>query len=560
MRGVAQNTRERSLWAWGWADKFPDQTARAGLVQLGRALIPTSSPALRELPSSPSIPDSSTQVPDAIAAFSTQHPRERAMRTRGRAFPDLVAGFRGDYIGAPDIVTSPRSEEEVARVLDIADAKGWVVVPFGGGTSVVGGVDSAAARVGGRAGVWEHESRVWTSARTDGVREGRVVVCLDMAAMGGVREIDATSRLARIGAGALGPALEDELAKHGLTLRHYPQSFEFSTLGGWLATRAGGHYATGPTRIDELCHSLSLVTPRGTMATHRHPGSGAGPEANRLVLGSEGALGVITEAWMRVVPRPRWRASASVTYRELDQGVAATKALAQSGLWPSNARLLDANEARLHRVRFDGSSVLLLGFESADHPLDAWMARAIELAKDHGGEVVSGPTLKDDGDKARGGGEADKWRQAFFDAPYLQSALLSIGVLSDTFETACTWAQFPELHARIVGDVGRALAAECGGGIVSCRFTHVYPDGPAPYYTFIGALRPGAEIPQWCALKAAASDALAACGGTITHHHAVGRTHRPWYERERPALFGDALAAVKRELDPHGVMNPGVLI
>ncbi|MFN0250356.1 MAG: FAD-binding oxidoreductase [Kofleriaceae bacterium] len=565
---MAQNTRERSLWAWGWADKFPDHTARAGLVQLGKALIPTASPVLRELPHDPAGTPSSDSyavaaprapIPDALVDFATQSPRERAMRTRGRAFPDLVAGFTGAFAGAPDLVARPRTDEEVLRVLEVANERGWAVVPFGGGTSVVGGVDSAAARDGGRAGVWGDDSRVWSGASRE-VRTADVVVSLDMGAIDGVRELDTESRLARIGAGALGPALEDGLARHGLTLRHYPQSFEFSTLGGWLATRAGGHYATGPTRIDELCHSLTLVTPRGALATHRHPGSGAGPEANRLVFGSEGALGVITEAWMRVVPRPRWRASASIAYRDFERGVGAARALAQSGLLPSNARLLDANEARLHRVRFDGSHVLLVGFESADHPLDAWMARALELAKDYGGEVVSGPIHKDDGDKARSGGDADKWRQAFFDAPYLQSALLSIGVLSDTFETACTWSQFPAMHARIVGDVQRALEAECGGGIVSCRFTHVYPDGPAPYYTFIGALRPGAELVQWRAIKAAASDALAATGGTITHHHAVGRTHRPWYERERPALFGDALLAVKRELDPNGVMNPGVLL
>jgi alkyldihydroxyacetonephosphate synthase len=157
-------------------------------------------------------------------------------------------------------------------------------------------------------------------------------------------------------------------------------------------------------------------------------------------------------------------------------------------------------------------------------------------------------------------GAAGAWRQAFFDAPYLQSAMLSIGVVSDTFETACTWTQFPELHARVTAAVSQALADECGGGIVSCRFTHVYPDGPAPYYTFVGALRPGGELAQWRAIKAAASDALAAAGGTITHHHAIGRVHRPWYDRERPALFGDALAAIKRDFDPHGILNPGVLV
>jgi alkyldihydroxyacetonephosphate synthase len=277
------------------------------------------------------------------------------------------------------------------------------------------------------------------------------------------------------------------------------------------------------------------------------------------VLGSEGALGVITEAWMRIVPRPRWRASASVAFRDFTAGVAAVRALAQSGLAPSNARLLDGHEARLHRVRFDGASVLLIGFESADHPLGAWLARAVELARDHGGELASGPTESDDSSASRTGA-AGAWRQAFFDAPYMQSALLSIGVMSDTFETACSWTQFPALHAAVTAAVSRALADECGGGIVTCRFTHVYPDGPAPYYTFVGALRPGAELAQWRAIKAAAAEALAAAGGTITHHHAVGRIHRPWYDRERPPLFGDALAAVKRALDPDGILNPGVLV
>lgn len=532
---VNQGTRERSIWAWGWRDKFPDDAARAGLTQLAKVLVPTATPAARTLPSdAPVVPSPRVEIPAPLADFSTAAPRERAMHTRGRAFPDLVHGFAGDFTGAPDLVVRPRDEAEVTRVLAECDARGWAVVPFGGGTSVVGGVDAALAR-GDRG----------------------AVVSLDLGALAGVREVDATSRLARIGAGTLGPALEDELATHGLTLRHYPQSFEFSTLGGWLATRAGGHYATGPTRIDEHAHALTMVTPRGVLATHRHPGSGAGPEPARWLIGSEGALGVITEAWMRVVPRPRWRATASIAYRDFTAAVAATRALAQSGLYPSNARLLDANEARLHRVRFDGTSVLLVGFESADHPLGPWLARALELAKDHGGEVVSGPSESDDSTRT---GAAGAWRQAFFDAPYLQSALLSIGVLSDTFETACSWTQFPAMHARITSAVQRALDEECGGGIVACRFTHVYPDGPAPYYTFVGALRPGGELAQWRAIKAAASEALAAEGGTITHHHAVGRTHRPWYDRERPALFADALAAVKRELDPRGILNPGVLV
>jgi alkyldihydroxyacetonephosphate synthase len=527
--------RQRSLWAWGWSDKFPDDNARKGMAQMVGAFVPTAAPALRALPSSePAVGEPSVAIPDALADIATQHPYERATRTRGRAFPDLVAGFAGEYAGAPDVVVRPRDTSDVVRVVAECNARGWTVVPFGGGTSVVGGVDSTLAR-----------------------GAGKPVVSLDLGALAGVHEVDTTSRLARIAGGTRGPDLEDALAPHGFTLRHFPQSFEFSTLGGWLATRAGGHYATGPTHIDDHCHAVTMVSPYGTLSTHRHPASGAGPEPMRLVIGSEGVLGVITDAWMRIVPRPRWRASANVAFKRFDDGVAAARSLAQSGLLPANARLLDPNEARLHRVRFDGTAVLLVGFESADHPMSPWLARALELARDHGGEVVSGPTEKDDAGKT---GEAGAWRQAFFDAPYLQSALLSIGVISDTFETACTWTQFPELHARVTTAVQRALDEECGGGVIACRFTHVYPDGPAPYYTFVGAAKLGGELAQWRAIKAAASEALAASGGTITHHHAVGRTHRPWYDRERPAVFGAALAAVKRTLDPTGIMNPGVLL
>ena len=218
-------------------------------------------------------------------------------------------------------------------------------------------------------------------------------------------------------------------------------------------------------------------------------------------------------------------------------------------------------EALLHRVSMDGRAVLLLGFESADHPLGAWIARAVELARGCGGDVASGPAETEEADdRATHRGEAGAWRKAFFDAPYLQSALVSIGVCADTFETACTWDAFPALHARVTAAVTAALQDACGGGVIACRFTHVYPDGPAPYYTFLGRAPAGGELAAWRAIKSAASEALSAGGATITHHHAVGRVHRPWYDRERPPLFADALRAVKRELDPGGVMNPGVLV
>lgn len=534
--------RRRSLWGWGFADRFPDAAARQGLAQLVRLLLPHSQPRLLPLPvedaAALAVPPPRLAPPAAIAHLCSAAPLERASHRRGKAYPDLIAGFAGDFSGAPDFVAFPRDEQEVAAVLAEGAAHRLAVIPFGGGTSVVGGVSS---ELGG-----ERE-------RFAGV------VSLDLSRTGGLFELDEQSRVARLGAGTTGPALEAALAPRGYSLRCYPQSFELSTLGGWLATRAGGHYATGPTHIDELCQALTMITPKGALVTHRHPASGAGPEPLRLALGSEGALGVITEAWMRVVPRPVHRSSASVRFARFEAAVAAARAIAQSGLLPANCRLLDATEAKLHRVAFDGSCVLLLGFESAEHPVAAPLALALEHARAHGGAVHDERHRDERGGDGQRGGDAGSWRQAFLDAPYLQSALISLGVLADTFETACTWTAFPAMHAAIGAAVLGALGELGGGGVLSCRFTHVYPDGPAPYYTFLAPALPGRELEQWAHVKAAASAALAAHGGTITHHHAVGRTHLPGYRREVPELFHAGLAAVKAAWDPDRVLNPGVL-
>jgi alkyldihydroxyacetonephosphate synthase len=413
-------------------------------------------------------------------------------------------------------------------------------------------------------------------------------VTLDLTALDRVLEIDATSQAARIQAGAAGPVLEDQLRPAGLTLRHFPQSFEFSTLGGWIATRSAGHHATLATHIEDRVESLRVLTPRGVIETRRLPASGAGPAPERLFAGSEGTLGVITEAWMRVVERPGFRAATSAVFDSFDDGVAAARALAQSGLHPSNCRLLDRAEAR-----FSGTGdrpVLLIGFESARHPVDAALAQALECVADHGGTPAG---AAGDGDGRGGGGRgasgggggasgggggvgsgggglgggdsgrdptADAWRRAFFDLPYLRDGLVSFGAIAETFETAVTWDRFPALHAAVKAAVRDTLTAVgAPGGFVSCRFTHLYPDGPAPYYTVIAPGRPGAELEQWAAVKAAASAAIDRAGGTATHHHAVGRDHRPGYDRERPDLFAAVLRAAKATLDPVGVLNPGVL-
>jgi alkyldihydroxyacetonephosphate synthase len=307
---------------------------------------------------------------------------------------------------------------------------------------------------------------------------------------------------------------------------------------------------------------MRVVTPSGVMESRRLPGSGAGPSPDRMFLGSEGILGVITEAWMRVQDRPRWRSSAGVHFATFDAGAEAVRALSQSALFPTNCRLLDGAEAAISAgVSGVEGGLLVLGFESADHPVDAWMARAVELVTDHGGSIPDGvKTSSDDSTEASRTGAVGAWRNAFVRAPYTRDALVRMSVIADTFETACTWDAFPTLHRGVTEAVERAVQSVCGDGWVTCRFTHVYPDGPAPYFSVFAPSSPGSEVSQWDEIKAAAGEAVIAFGGTITHHHAVGRDHRPWYDRQRPDLFADALRAAKTRLDPAGVLNPGVLI
>jgi alkyldihydroxyacetonephosphate synthase len=520
---------ERRLkhWGWGYEDQQPPyeqirDTALGlrGHLGFGDAEVERPVP-LEEIELRPP----RLEVPELLTEIAAVDPHARASHALGKAYRDVVRGFRGQFDDPPDAVVRPRDEAEVERVLDWACSDDVAVIPYGGGTSVVGGVEP---------------------------RGLERVVSLDLKALDRVIEVDRVSRAARIQAGATGPGLEDQLREHGLTLRHFPQSFEYSTLGGWIATRAGGHFATLMTHIDDLVESVRALTPGGWWQSRRLPGSGAGPSPDRMLIGSEGSLGVITEAWMRVQERPQWKASAGVMFETFAAGAQAVRALGQSGLWPSNCRLLDEAEGALTMAAPEGKALLVLGFESADHPVDAWLERALELAGDHGGEVRDS--------KTDGGDSVGTWRNAFVQAPYLRDSFVAGGVISDTFETAITWDRWESFDQFVRERAERAVAEICGAGKVSCRFTHVYPDGPAPYYTVLAPGRRGAEIEQWDAIKSAVSDAVIEAGGTITHHHAVGRDHRPWYDRQRPDAFAEALAGAKRALDPGWNLNPGVLL
>jgi alkyldihydroxyacetonephosphate synthase len=265
---------------------------------------------------------------------------------------------------------------------------------------------------------------------------------------------------------------------------------------------------------------------------------------------------------MRLQDRPRFRASTSVRFEGGDgfqRGARAVHALSQSGLHPTNCRLLDAGEALTSGAGDGSAAILVLGFESADHGLDAWVARGLELVRDHGGVAPDEVKTRSDADATREGA-AGSWRKSFIGLPYVRDVLARSACIAETFESSITWERFETFHAAVASAVEDALARVCGGGTLTCRFTHVYPDGPAPYFSVIAPSRRGSELEQWDEIKAAASEALAAHGGSITHHHAVGRDHRPWYDGQRPELFADTLRAAKKRLDPAGILNPGVLV
>ncbi len=478
-------------------------------------------------------------APPGLKRICASDVHARASHAWGKSYADVVRGFAGRFDFPPDVVARPRGERDVEAVLEWAASANVAVVPYGGGTSVTGGVQCEVP------------------ARFDGV------VSLDLTAMNRVLQIDDVSQAASIQAGASGPGLERQLKALDLTLRFYPQSFELSTLGGWIATRAGGHFATVETRIDDLVESVRAITPSGAWESRRVPGSGAGPSPDALLLGSEGILGVITEAWVRVRPRPKAHSLAAVRFATLGRGIAALRAIAQSGLRPSNCRLIDAEEARMTGATDGASALLVLGFEAADEtllPVGELLDRALVLCAGEGGEwdegAVRRPRAGGAGSDA-GGDAVGAWRTAFLRAPYLRDAFVSMGILSETFETAITWERFDALHAAIMAAAGEAVGP---AGRVTCRISHVYPDGPAPYFTVLAPARRGEEVEQWAAVKAATSRAVLAAGATITHHHAIGRDHRPWYDRQRPDPFAAALRAAKHAVDPRGMLNPGVLI
>jgi alkyldihydroxyacetonephosphate synthase len=548
---IAATSRRRKHWGWGYEDEQPT------LEQLGvlaRALeerlgFPFQQPLEPFALAKVSLQPARIAPPAALVALCTDAHYDRVRHSHGSSYCEVVDGFYGRFAHVPDLVAYPREERQLEELLGWCAQERVAAIPYGGGTSVVGGVRPAVPAT-------------YTG-----------VLSIDLSNLSGLYELDSVSGAARIGAGSSGPALEGALAQHGFTLRHYPQSFAFSTLGGWIATRAAGHFATGQTHIEDHLEAVRMVTPAGLLATRRLPASGAGSDPLRLVAGSEGALGVITEAWVRVRKRPQAIVRATVSFERFELGAQCLAELLQSGLLPANCRLLDEREAAFAAAGEVRGALLLLAFESAARSeparrlLGAQMDQALSICAAHGGDAGDGPRFHERSSaaaepsgvsdlQAAGTGAREQreagWREAFLGAPYLRDAMVACGVFTETFETAVSWDRFPSLDSSV-----RSAAAEALGSIgvsesnvrVSARLTHAYPDGAAPYYTVIAPAKRGEEAAQWQTLKSAISDAILA-----------GRDHMPWYSRERTQPFAAAFAGAKSALDPRWVLNPGVLL
>ncbi len=486
--------------------------------------------------------------------------RARVLHAYGRSYRDLIRLRRGEIPCPPDAVVYPANEDAVARVIAFCAQNDAALIPFGGGSSVVGGVeasDDASSR-----GINVSESNTVTprDAASD-----RVTIALDLARLNRVVALDEVSQTATIEAGMRGPDLERELNARGFTLGHFPQSFEFSTLGGWIATRGAGLMSTRYGKIEALTQSVRVATPRGIVETRAVPATATGSSLLQLLVGSEGALGVITRATMRIRRLPKTKDYRALLFKSFADGVAATRALLQSDIVPAVVRLSDEDETRsffslreespawmevVARVylrvlggfgySFERGALMILGFED-----DAAGAKAGQaICKSHGAFDL-------------GRGIAEVWLRDRYETPYLRDVLMDHGVLVDTLETATTWSNLEQLHKTLAVTIADAAAQTGARALVMTHVSHCYRDGASLYVTFLARMARGKEIEQWETIKRAATECIVANGGALSHHHGVGYEHAAWIDRENSAVGMDALRAVKHALDPHDVMNPG---
>jgi len=536
--------RRDSKW-WGWGDPAiaPDldgpalETLRERIGELRPGSAPPELEGF-DLPPAGALPPALIEAVGEENVFTGLEDRLR--HATGCGYVDLARLRSGKLEAAPDAVVLPADAAELKRVLELCATEGVAVVPFGGGTSVVGGVEPLRG---------DHEG----------------LISLDLTRLRTV-EVDRRSLTARLGAGLRGPEAEAELSKHGLVLGHYPQSFEYATIGGFAATRSAGQASSGYGRFDSLVSSVRLIAPAGDLETLATPHTAAGPALRELVIGSEGVFGVIPDVTVRVRPAPKQRRYEAWMAESFEAGAEIVRALAQGPGLPDVIRVSDEEETEVSLAlsgprglagslfggylglrRRRGGSLVIVGFEGEEESVARRRALSVR-ALHRGGAVYLGQSA------------GRSWEHGRYQGPYLRDTLMGMGAMVETLETSHTWTELSGLHAAVGGAIRDSLAAQGTPGLAFCHLSHAYADGASLYFTFISRSREGAEVDQWRQVKRAACEAIVASGGTITHHHAVGRDHAPYMEAEVGRTGLDVLRAVKDQLDPAGIMNPGKLL
>jgi alkyldihydroxyacetonephosphate synthase len=535
--------RRDSKW-WGWGDPSIEPELDGEALTTLRERVGILDPSPRadldgfQVPDPEPLPEALVEAVGAEAVFTGAEDRIR--HATGCGYVDLARLRSGRLEAAPDAVLLPPDAATVRRVLEVCAAEGVAVVPYGGGTSVVGGVEPLR-----------------------GVHPR--LVSLDLARLRKV-EVDRRSLTARLGAGLRGPEAEAALNAEGLVLGHLPQSFEYATVGGFAATRSAGQASSGYGRFDALVSGIELIAPAGDLRTLETPHTAAGPSLRELVVGSEGVFGVIPEVTVRVRPQPAERRYEAWIAESFEAGAEIVRALAQGPGLPDVIRVSDEEETGvslalsgprgLAGTLFDGylglrrrrgGCLIVVGFEGDQESVARRRALAVRALRGGGAAYL-------------GQAAGRSWEHGRYQGPYLRDTLMGMGAMVETLETSHTWSRLGELHSAVGRAIGDSLAAQGTPGLVFCHLSHAYPDGASLYFTFISRARRGEEIEQWRAVKRAASEAIVAAGATITHHHAVGRDHAPYMEAEVGETGLEALRAIKERLDPTGIMNPGKLL
>jgi alkyldihydroxyacetonephosphate synthase len=536
--------RRDAKW-WGWGDPAVEPALDDEAVGVLRERIGELEawPLARqlgdiELPAAESLPRALIDAVGEANVFASDEDRLR--HSTGAGYVDLARLRNGALENAPDAVLMPEDTEALRRVIDVCAAEGIAIVPFGGGTSVVGGVEPLRGA------------------------HGRLV-SLDLGALQDV-SVDRRSLTARLGAGLRGPDAEAALGREGLTLGHFPQSFEYATIGGFAATRSAGQASSGYGRFDALVSSVRLIAPSGDLQTLETPHSAAGPALRELAIGSEGVLGVIPDVTVRVRPAPIVRRYEAWMAESFDAGSEIVRGLAQGPGLPQIIRVSDEEETEgtlalngprglsgrlfdgyLGARRRRGGALMIVIFEGDEESTARRRALTVRALR-RGGAAYLGQSA----------GQA--WEHGRYQGPYLRDTLMGMGAMVETLETSHTWSRFGELHNAVGDAIRNSLASQGTPGLVFCHLSHAYADGASLYFTFISRARRGAELEQWATVKRAACEAIVAHGGTITHHHAVGRDHAPYMEAEVGRTGIDLIRAAKEQLDPTGIMNPGKLL